>query len=88
MKVTDTEIKIMRLLKDNCGRYGTEIARVGKIRKTTVYVLLMRLVDKGMVKSDRPRIAWHPGLARPAYRLTAAGERMVKAEDARAAVLK
>jgi DNA-binding PadR family transcriptional regulator len=43
--------------------------------------------DKGFVKSHTPATADHPGLPRPHYKITALGERSLKAVEAAQQVL-
>jgi len=73
----------MQLLRDHpSGMYGLEIvdASSGKLKRGTVYVTLGRLEESGFVKSKAQRPD-HPGLPRPIYRLTAQGERALRAAE-------
>ena len=83
---TKAEMLVMRLLHgESGGMYGLEIveASEGAVKRSSVYVLLGRLQEKGFVKSVTPKgDQQHPGLLRPIYRLTADGTRVLAAADA------
>jgi len=83
---TKTEMVVMQILQDSPeGLYGLQVvsASKGVIRRSSVYVLLSRLQDKGFVKAKRPASdPDYPGLPRPTYRLTADGARVLAAADA------
>jgi DNA-binding PadR family transcriptional regulator len=66
------------------GLYGLQIvaASDGAIGRSSVYVLLSRLQDKGFVKAKRPSAdPEYPGLPRPIYSLTADGARVLAAAE-------
>lgn len=75
-----TEIQILGLLQKG-ERYGLELIHEsgGKLKRGTVYVTLGRLEDRGLVRSRVVKKAFHPGIPRPRYRLTAGGKRMLDA---------
>jgi DNA-binding PadR family transcriptional regulator len=76
------ELEVLRLLQSaGKGMYGLELAEKsgGLVDRTTVYVYLSRLEDKGFVDVKRPTTGKHPGLQRPIYRINGLG---VKAIDA------
>jgi DNA-binding PadR family transcriptional regulator len=83
---TKTEMVVMQILQDSPeGLYGLQIvaASKGAISRTSVYVLLSRLQDKGFVKAKRPeKDPEYPGMSRPVYRLTAPGMRVLAAAEA------
>ncbi len=61
--------------------YGLELVRLsnGKLKRGTIYVVLGRLEKRGLLKSKVARSTNHPGIPRPVYTITDAGERMLKA---------
>jgi DNA-binding PadR family transcriptional regulator len=69
--------------------YGLELVKAaeGLLGRAGVYVILSRMEDKGFVKSHTPATADHPGLPRPHYKITALGERSLKAVEAAQQVL-
>jgi DNA-binding PadR family transcriptional regulator len=75
-----TEILVMSLLQAG-EKYGLELIREsgGKLKRGTVYITLGRLEERGLVLSRIDKKAINPGLPRPRYRLTEAGERMLQA---------
>ena len=82
MHVTKTELLILNLLSEVRERYGLEMVKAsnGKLKRGTVYVLLNRLADKGLVDSrlvDPP--AGTLGSPRRLYSITGSGQ---KARDA------
>jgi len=79
--VTGTQLAILRVLSSKRGKYGLEIAREAKLVSGTVYTLLDRLTDRGLVRYKRPHAWDHSGIARPLYTLTEDGERMIRAAD-------
>jgi DNA-binding PadR family transcriptional regulator len=60
--------------------YGLEVVgrSGGTVGRTSVYVLLGRLEEKGFVRVRRPT-STHPGLPRRIYSITAEGHRVVGA---------
>jgi DNA-binding PadR family transcriptional regulator len=84
-KLSGTEMLILQLLvAAPKGLYGLELVRssAGKIKRGTVYVLLMRLEDKGFVTSkDKAPPANVGGPPRPVYRVTGAGQRVLAAYE-------
>lgn len=83
---TATEIKVLKLLEDEVARYGLELIRLsrGELKRGTIYVILHRLEERGLVKSVVPKRSKqskpkHSGLPRPLYSITEAGVRMLKA---------
>jgi PadR family transcriptional regulator, regulatory protein PadR len=67
------------LLRPDDWRYGYDLSKETKLQPGTLYPLLMRLADEGLLQSEwRP--AARPGLpARHAYRLTPAGGAFARA---------
>jgi DNA-binding PadR family transcriptional regulator len=82
---TKKEMAVMQVLQDAPdGLYGLQIVgeSKGAVSRTSVYVLLSRLQDKGFVKVKRPQSdPDYPGLPRPLYRLTADGVRVLHAAE-------
>ncbi len=79
-KLTSTEAGILELL----GRgemYGLELVEAsgGALKRGSVYVLLGRLEEKGLVEARVDEDASHPGLPRRLYRVTGAGRRVLSA---------
>lgn len=78
---TDRELVVMGILQNQpTGLYGLQIVErsEGLIKRGSVYVLLGRLEEKGFVEATRPQVAQnHSGMARPCYKLTAEGVRMI-----------
>lgn len=75
-----TELLVLRMLRDEpAGLYGLALVKAseGKIKRGTVYVTLGRLEEKGYVRSRTSADAEHPGIPRPIYKITAAGERVL-----------
>jgi len=85
------EIVVLRLLSDapSSGKYGLElVAEYQKaLGRGSVYVILSRMQDKGLVESRTPKRADHPGLPRPRYRITALGQKTLQAVEAAQSVL-
>lgn len=76
-----SELLVLSLLHQHGGGlYGLELVRLseGKLKPGTAYVTLRRLGERGLVKSEILTAAKHPGLPRPRYTITAAGEEMLK----------
>lgn len=79
------ELLALKLLRDGGAEmYGLELvkASAGKLGRAGVYVTLSRLEEKGFVRSRTPASENHPGLPRPRYKLTALGERVLRAAEA------
>src|SRR5258708_24907769 len=78
---TKAEMNVLRVLQGAPqGLYGLQIvsASDGEVGRSSVYVLLSRLQDKGFVKAKRPASdPDYPGLPRPIYSLTAEGARVL-----------
>jgi DNA-binding PadR family transcriptional regulator len=64
--------------------YGLELVKAsgGRLGRAGVYVTLARMEAKGFIRSRTPPAEDHPGLPRPRYKLTALGERALRAADA------
>jgi len=87
---TDKEILVLHILRDSPqGMYGLAVSKAsdGKLGQAAVYVTLSRMESKGFVKRRVPAAEDHPGLPRPLYRITALGERSLRAADAARLVL-
>jgi hypothetical protein len=77
---TPAQFKVMLALHAaNDGLYGLEIVRRsrGKIPRGSVYTLLLRLQQIGMVYATKPAADGRPGMPRPRYKLTKFGRRFV-----------
>jgi len=78
------EALVLSLLASHGDLYGLQLVSLakGKLKKGTVYVTLARMEDKGLVRTLRDhQPEGHAGMPRPRYRLTAAGERALRACD-------
>ena len=76
--ITPTESLILSLLIARpAGAYGSELVNVSgdKLKRGTVYTLLGRLEDKGLVKSKEDPPTPELALPRTSYRITAQGQR-------------
>lgn len=78
---SSTELLVLQLLNSSTGMYGLELVRESgdKLKRGTVYVVLGRLQERGLVRSKAEKNATHPGLPRPRYSLTQDGRRMLDA---------
>lgn len=75
------ELEVLRLLQgEPRGMYGLEVVgrSGGTVGRTSVYVLLGRLEEKGFVRV-RKEMSKHPGLPRRIYAISAEGQRVVAA---------
>jgi DNA-binding PadR family transcriptional regulator len=84
------EVVVLRLLRDApSGMYGLEMVdqSQGALGRGSVYVILSRMQDKGLVESRTPKRADHPGLPRPRYRITALGQKTLQAAEAAQSIL-
>jgi DNA-binding PadR family transcriptional regulator len=78
------EALILSLLAKHGSLYGLELVNLSgnALKRGTVYVTLSRMQDKGLVRCVADDQAQgHPGLPRPQYRITAAGERALMAHQ-------
>jgi DNA-binding PadR family transcriptional regulator len=72
------ELLVLRLLQDNpSGLYGSELVHLsdGKVGRGTVYTLLDRLVQKGMVREQDEEPSPELQLKRTRHFITGAGQR-------------
>ena len=86
--LSNKESLIIGLLAERGEMYGLELvaASDGELKRGTVYVTLARMEEKGYVVARAPKRDPHePGLARPRYRPTALGLRLLQASQAVAA---
>jgi DNA-binding PadR family transcriptional regulator len=85
------EIVVLRLLRGApaSGMYGLELVSEseGSLGAGSVYVVLSRMQEKGLVKSHTPQSDDHPGLPRPRYRITALGQKSLQAAEAAHSIL-
>ncbi|MGA2562124.1 MAG: PadR family transcriptional regulator [Steroidobacteraceae bacterium] len=87
---SDNELLVLRLLRYGAPEmYGLEMVKAsgGTLRPTSVYVTLRRMEAKGFVESRTPTGDDNPGAPRPRYKITALGERMLRAADAAQVVI-
>jgi DNA-binding PadR family transcriptional regulator len=80
---TGKERVVLELLRDSShGMYGLELvdASGGRLRRGSIYVTLGRMLDKGFVTARvLDSVRGQPGLPRPQYKITALGQRALKA---------
>jgi DNA-binding PadR family transcriptional regulator len=79
------ELVVLRLLRDGASEmYGLQLVEAsnGRLGRASIYVILSRMEDKGLLKSHTPPRDDHPGLPRPRYRVTALGQRALHGADA------
>jgi len=87
---SDKELVALRLLRDaGAEMYGLELVKAsgGELGQASVYVTLSRIETKGYIKSRTPRQDDHPGLPRPRYKITALGDKVLRAADAARGIL-
>lgn len=80
---TRSELEVLKILQRlAAGAYGLEIvaASNGAVKRSSVYVLLGRLEEKGFVRVNTTR-STHPGLPRPIYIITGEGVRAIDARE-------
>ena len=80
---TRGEMAVLKMLQSKpTGAYGLEIVADsnGAIKRSSIYVLLGRLEEKGFVRVKKTT-SNHPGLPRPMYVITAEGARAVQARE-------
>jgi len=85
------ELVVLRLLREapSSGMYGLELVgeSAGLLGRGSVYVVLSRMQDKGLVRSHTPQSDDHPGLPRPRYRITGLGVKSLQAAEAAHSIL-
>lgn len=87
---TRKELDVLKLLQRKpAGAYGLELVAEsdGVVKRSTIYVLLGRLEEKGFVRVKKTT-SKHPGLPRPIYIITAEGVRAVDACELAAVVMR
>jgi PadR family transcriptional regulator PadR len=80
----DKEIAVLQVLRDGPAEmYGLEIVKAsgGQLGRAAIYITLARMVEKGFISFRTPAQDSHPGLPRPRYKLTALGERALRAAE-------
>jgi DNA-binding PadR family transcriptional regulator len=80
----DKEIAVLQVLREGPREmYGLEIVKAsgGQLGRAAIYITLARMLEKGYIQSRTPAQDSHPGLPRPRYKLTAVGERALKAAE-------
>jgi DNA-binding PadR family transcriptional regulator len=75
--VTDLEALVLKLLARGRERNGRDLVRAsdGELKSGTVYVLLGRMADKGLVESRQEKDPSASGLPRRFYKSTEYGRR-------------
>lgn len=87
---TRSEMAVLKLLQHRPGgAYGLEIVAGsdGSIKRSSIYVLLGRLEEKGFVRIKKTT-SKHPGLPRPIYVISGAGTRAVQAREVAEAAMR
>lgn len=82
---SSTELIVLRLLRDGAPKmYGLELVKAseGQLGRAAIYVTLSRMETKGFLKRSTPAKDDHPGMPRPRYRITALGEKVLRAKEA------
>jgi DNA-binding PadR family transcriptional regulator len=87
-----TEAQVLRLLIAHGESYGLELVKVsgGSLKRGTVYVLLDRMEDKGLIESreeDEPAADGYVGITRRLYKARGAGVRALEAMERDALLL-
>jgi DNA-binding PadR family transcriptional regulator len=76
------ELEVLRVLQGAArDMYGLEVVESGVIGRSSVYIVLGRLEEKGFLTVTRPKSARHPGLPRPLYRINGEGARALAAAE-------
>lgn len=81
--VTNTQAVILQLLMSGDEKYGLQMIAEsnGHLKRGTVYVLLNRLEDDGLIKSKkREQVKGEQGPARRVYQITGKGKRALEAK--------
>jgi DNA-binding PadR family transcriptional regulator len=81
-----TEAQVLRLLVSHGPSYGLELVKAsdGNLKRGTVYVLLDRMEDKGLIESreeTEPPTDGYVGIPRRVYRAKGAGVRVLEAME-------
>jgi len=79
------ELEVLRYLQSEvAGMYGLQLVEKsnGAIGRSSVYILLSRLEEKGYVIRTVPTAANHPGLPRPVYRISGLGKQALAIAEA------
>lgn len=85
VNLSKMQAAILRMLVANGPMYGLEMVRTsdGALKRGTIYVMLGRMEDKGLVRSKQEEITSdHIGLPRRIYEPTGLGERAWRAREA------
>lgn len=75
MSVTNTELRIMRVMKPFGACTGMGLVRAG-FKKGTIYVVLQRMKEKGYIEDARIDVS--TGRLMRYYQLTATGEQLLE----------
>ena len=82
---TQKELEILQLLASNpAGLYGLQLVKLseGRVKRGSVYVYLSRLKGDNLVSAKTsPAPEGYGGLARPMYKITGHGQRVIEAEE-------
>jgi DNA-binding PadR family transcriptional regulator len=84
-RLTATEHAVLALLYGLGETYGLKLVSEsnGELRRTSIYVLLSRLEDRGFVESRyQDAVSGEQGPRRRLYRVTGLGQRALRAWDA------
>jgi|SRR3954465_11296294 DNA-binding PadR family transcriptional regulator len=81
-----TEAQVLRLLISSGESYGLELVKAsdGALKRGTVYVLLDRMEDKGLIESreeEEPATDGYVGIPRRLYKAKGAGVRALEAME-------
>jgi DNA-binding PadR family transcriptional regulator len=80
------EYLVLDLLRAGGQKYGLEMVRESSgLKRGTIYVLLDRMTDKGLVSSVQEKSPSQPGLPRRLYSITGQGAVTLRAQEAFAA---
>ncbi len=85
-QLSPKEYLVLDLLRAGGRKYGLEMVKnsIG-LKRGTIYVLLDRMTDKGLVNSVQEKSPSQPGLPRRMYTITGHGAAILRAQEAFAA---
>lgn len=78
------EAEVLQLLAGGRELYGLELIKRsgGTLKRNSIYVVLGRMEDQGLIKGREVKVEGAPGLPRRLYRITGLGERSLSTWNA------
>ena len=88
-RLSEKEYTILDMLRSGVECYGLEMVKQsnGQLKRGTIYVTLMRMEEKGYVRSRKEDDPSDPGMPKRLYKISGNGSQVLQATEVAAAIM-